>query len=436
MSEPLIPSTSEESYQPISGFALGGLSVAAGFAALVLLSALVAVVKGAPIFFPLWLLLAPIVAFVLCLMARNQIVGSDGTRAGLRLANWGLALALFSGLGYAAYYITIGMAVAKQANDFVMGDPELDSGFLTRVVRGGKTPIDLDIAFLLTRPATGRIRIRPGDDAASREAIGAAFDQSSTDAGAGEVTRFRGNIMVRMLARAADRAVIEPLGVQEWSHDKASYKVARNYRLTLPEGIIDVTLQAESTEPEAEGERRRWFINLNRSPIVKKELTPMGQVVSELKDQSRDFVENAWRSRVAEGKAFAEVAKSDTTDWKRLFPDTPERIKGGKNIPREVYRKQWHDYLAGKGSLPVSVNFETNIWPHWGLDGEGRFWIEQPLRLMLSGGGEAPPMSAEGTARVRTREPVDPSKLSPPAPIVDWEVDEVAILRARSPKGM
>src|SRR3954451_8011632 len=73
MTEPLPPLTVDESYKPISGFALGGLILSGGFAALVFLSAAVAVVKGAPIFYPTWLLLTPILGFVLCFMGRNRI---------------------------------------------------------------------------------------------------------------------------------------------------------------------------------------------------------------------------------------------------------------------------------------------------------------------------------------------------------------------------
>src|SRR5688572_23490066 len=100
MNEPLPPSPGDEGYRPISGLALGGFIVSVVFAGLVLVSAAVALFKGAPIFYPMWVLLLAVVGFGLCFAGLTRIRAAEGTRAGESLARYGVGLALFSGLGY------------------------------------------------------------------------------------------------------------------------------------------------------------------------------------------------------------------------------------------------------------------------------------------------------------------------------------------------
>jgi hypothetical protein len=426
------PATGEETYKPISGLALGGLILSGIFAGLVVFSTAVALVKGAPIFLPTWLLLTPIVGFILCLVGRNQILGSDDTRAGLKLAHWGVALALFSGLGYAAYFVTIGYAVAGQANEFVVGPAEPDNGFLKHLMRAGQNPEDFDIAFLLTRPANARVKLRPGD----RDIIPNTYDQPIQDAGAGEVSRFRSRIMVQMLMRAGDKTELQPLGVHSWSHERGSYKVVRSYRIRTPEAELDVLLQVESTEAEVEGQLRQWFVNLLQSPLQAKRLTPLGKVVEESREQAFAFIENKWRPAQAAGEPFADFAKIDKTDWKRAYPDSERKgdPKGTKVAQRELYQRQAQATFAGKVKQFFSVLYDNGGWPMWGLDDAGHFWVDVPVRMLIEGNNEFPSAWAEGTLRVRTREPFDPAKVSPPAPILDWEVVEVNFLRVRQTK--
>jgi hypothetical protein len=323
--------------------------------------------------------------------------------------------------------------VAAQANDFLTGPPEPDRGYFGHLMRASKDPFDLDIAFLLTRPATGRAKVRTGD----HESIRNTYDQPTTDGGAGEFSRFRDRMMTRMLVRAGDLAVIESQGVHSWSHDKGSYKVARNFRIGAPEAVLDMILQTESTEAESEGQLRQWFVNLLESPIKSKKLTPLGKVVDELREQSSQFLENKWRPSLADGKGFADFTQSDKSDWKRLFPDLADGPKQGANPQREFYRNQARDHFAGQSKMnPFVVHFDPSGWPLWGLDEKGRFWIDHPIRLTLEGKGELPSAWVEATLRACTKEPFDPAKVTPPAPSLDWYVVELAILRVRLTKGM
>lgn len=428
MTDPTLPP--DETYKPISGMALVGLFFAVVFAALVLLSVGVGVVKGAPIFYPIWLLVLPIAGFVLCLAARNQIVGPESTRAGLPVARWGLVIALFSGLGYAAYFVTVGMAVSKQANDFVTGEPQPDSGFFTHLMKAAKTPIDLDAAFLLTKPPSARIRLRSADD----DLLRTTYDQPTVDGGAGELSRFRRSMLVRMLVRAGDQATFEPLNVREWDYEKGSYKVSRAYRIVTPEAVLDAILQAESAEAETEGRLRQWSLNLNRTHVSASELTPLGKAIDRIQMQSRLFLESEWRAKLKDAKPVVDFDTIDKTDWKRLAADAVDLAPPQKNRFAEHYRAKAKAVFSGGSFDGFTIRDEPGSWPLWGRDGQGRFWIDQPIRMTLGGGVDLPALTAEGHIRLRTKDALDPAAANLPQN-PEWVGEQFVISRVRASKG-
>src|SRR5262249_11986894 len=82
-----------------------------------------------------------------CALAWLQVQRSEGTRAGGRLALWGMALGGFFGLSYAAYLVASYTAVEQQAD-----------AFATRwldMIRSHQ----LDEAFVLTRDPAQRPRV-------------------------------------------------------------------------------------------------------------------------------------------------------------------------------------------------------------------------------------------------------------------------------------
>src|SRR4051812_32624252 len=114
MSDPIpsSPPVSEPiAYRPISGFAIAGVAAAGLFVVLVLVAAVVALYQGAPFFYSPWVVLLPAAGLVLSLVARNQIRGSEGTRAGDTLAATGVWLSLLFGLGYFVYFYVTGLAI-------------------------------------------------------------------------------------------------------------------------------------------------------------------------------------------------------------------------------------------------------------------------------------------------------------------------------------
>src|SRR5258708_39171656 len=103
---PVAPTGTEQpiAYNPISGWAIAGCAAGGVFAILVAICTIVALTQGAPLFFPLWILVLAVVGVVLSLIGQKHVQNSDGTRAGAKLATIGLWLSLTSGLGSFAYY--------------------------------------------------------------------------------------------------------------------------------------------------------------------------------------------------------------------------------------------------------------------------------------------------------------------------------------------
>jgi len=157
MNDPLPTTTTNEplAYQPVSGWAVAGCIAAGLFALLVVMSAIVGVFQGAPVFFYQWIVVLPIAAVVLCLIGRHQVDNSEGTRTGANLARVGLWLAVVSSVTYFSYYYVTRWAVENQADAFLREKTD-DAGFFPRLVEGGKDNTQLNLAFLLTKPRNDR----------------------------------------------------------------------------------------------------------------------------------------------------------------------------------------------------------------------------------------------------------------------------------------
>ena len=426
MTEPAPATAPDDSYRPISGLALAGLVVSALFAILIAASLFVGVVKGSPIFFPIAIVLVAVVGFGLSYAGYRQILSSEGTRVGVGIARLGMGLAVVSGLGYAAYSMSIGLAVATQADIFLAGEVTPDSGFLTRIQLAPTDPkrAFLEEAFLLTLPPSSRGRARTQDEAAFRK----QYDVSATPDGQGHFTIFRNSMMVRMLSRGGR---IEALGMREWEHDKQSFKVGRNYRLETPEGTLLVVLEAESAEGETEGQPRRWFVNFNRSGVESSTLTPLGHGVQELREQGRQLLERDWLPSVRAGRVDA--AKLDKSNWDSLVRDLPEWMTAGKNWKREKLRSGFRSLLGKSTESDAGTScFRRTIAPgrRGTIAAGGRLWFRHPLTAFLPEPG-SPPVQADGWVLLQTTDALPVEKMAAPAPKLGWNVESIEIERIK-----
>src|SRR5438132_1543641 len=138
----LLPDRGDDAreYRPLSPLAIIGFCVAAFYAAIMIIGGITALMSRSPLVIaPLIILPLPILAAILCYLARLQIVRSEGTRAGMALANWGWWLSVVLGLSYAVYYFGTHLAQTNQADRFA-------NAWLA-LIREGK----MNQAFLLTQ---------------------------------------------------------------------------------------------------------------------------------------------------------------------------------------------------------------------------------------------------------------------------------------------
>jgi hypothetical protein len=409
---PTPPSTSVPiAYRPISGFAIAGFVAGCAFALLMLAMAVVALLQGAPFFLSPWILVAPAAGAVLSLVARGQIRGSEGTQAGERLAGWGIAMSVFTGLGYGVYYLVTGLAVTSQANAFLM-DNGADSGFFPHLQKSAVSRSDFNAAFLLTLPAGSRGNVRPEDDAAMQS----QYDLGQ-ESGPGLMTRFRQNLLTRQFHGGSGAATVEPLGVQYWDHKEGSYEVTRTYRIKSAEAVSEFTLVARSNEGEAAGEQRKWFVDLKMIPQPSVKLTALGVNVLRLSTHSQGAVDK-WRNDINAGNPF-DFPKADKTDWQRLALAVSQRTYARERLTQMLEGTQTNR-LQG---LQLS---RDDQWPEWEA-ADGKMRLDHPFRINLEPRGSEPPYTLDGRLTVESATRVDPAD---EAVEPEWIVRSIVITRA------
>jgi hypothetical protein len=419
MADPLPPPppVSEPiTYRPISGFAVAGFAAACLFAALVVVAAAVALVQGAPFFYPVWVLALPAAGLIVSLVGRNLIRNSEGTLAGEALARAGIWMSLLTGLGYFVYYNVTGLAVTNQANDFLLTVKE-DSGFFPHLLKAGTSPADMNAAFLLSLPPQMRGNVRPEDLAGMER----EYNQSREDGTPGMLSYFRNHFLVRMVCGVpAGQVQVEPLGVQSWSYENRSYVVRRNYRITTPEVVVEFAVPVESVEGESAGERRKWYVPVKSLPRPTTKLTPLGDGLRALRASS-DRAVNTWiKGEVPSPVSFAKV---DATSWALLpLPDSQrDHLKG-------VVR----DLVEGKDPArlrTLTILRDGGDFGDWDLV-QGKVRIIHPFRINIDPQGSYPPFILEGRLVSETKEPVDPANLAAMTAEPTWSVQGVSITRA------
>jgi hypothetical protein len=293
-----------EVYRPISGLAIAGLGFSILYTALVVISALVALIQGEPLFLAGWMVFLAVLGACLSACALWRIRTSEGTRAGMKVAQWGLWLSVISGLGYTAYTTATAAAIKEQAKQFLTRE---DGGFFSLMEKG-----ELNAAFLLTKPHSQRTGIDPRNDEVMRRQFDSPLGQSPT----GYLSKFESDNFVHVLQQGYKEkgaVKVEPLGVKEWTYTATGYKVACRYRVTAPEVVLEVLMTVQSTEHDSAGEGRKWFINWLESGWTSIEFTPAGNRMRDLRFGSLAFVDGWIRelARGHRGKAFLDTLEPE-----------------------------------------------------------------------------------------------------------------------------
>jgi hypothetical protein len=267
-------------YKPLSLLAVAGLVVSVIYGVVLVVTALAALFKHEPFFLPGWLLAVPIGAAVLSGAALWHIQKSEGTRAGTKLAKWGLWISIVLGLCYITYHTVARKAIENQADNF-MTEKGPDSGFFPRLQSG-----DVNTAFLYTLTSFERTNAQPD----KQDKMEARYDQPNPANPKGRLTSFRDSALVRAIQQAGT-VKFEDRGVLNWTYENGSHKIERKYRITTDEAVYEVTFLITSLEPEAEGDKRKWKVEWNyQAPLEPHSRTPLGQKRIGLRQRAFDFL--------------------------------------------------------------------------------------------------------------------------------------------------
>jgi hypothetical protein len=286
------PDETTKAYSTVSPLAIGGFFVAVGYSVVIAAGALVALFYRTPWVLPLWSLIFPLTAIVVCWAARSGIASSEGALTGMKLTIWGLYLSFGFGLVYAAYYAACYLSISQMA-----------TGFADEWIEDLKTD-QVDKAFLLTVPPP-----RPNADANLRNRLELEYDRGPQ--GRGKFSEFRQSQMVRQFEQG-DGPTVQFLGVQSWDYEAGGYKVMLAYRVTTASLISEVQVQAVGVESADEATGRQWYVKDFRP--LKHTVTAEGMRLSALSDQAH-LVAEKWIKKVAEWS------------WKDAYLDTLPRAE-------------------------------------------------------------------------------------------------------------
>jgi hypothetical protein len=303
------PFRAEETYRPVSGLAIASFILALFFAVVVLAYAvLMGLVKRQPVLLLPWLFLIPSGAIVLALLSKRQITGSLGTRAGGLLANLGLWLGLLFGLGYLVYFLTIHFLIRSQAQSF-LEDPQ--TGFFAIL----KTPGRVDAAYLLCLPSDMRDNSISDRDAQKMEQ---RYKQN--------LTRFRSDMMVRLLQQAGPDAEVEIRGASGSGYDEQGWWVSFDVLVKTPYETVPGSLAVRRKDNP--GGDYEWFVDITRSgtSLAQGGMTALGQQVMNARMSSHKFAQD-WLRQLTQGGP-AETSKC----LRELVLHPEDFLPGGKGV--------------------------------------------------------------------------------------------------------
>jgi hypothetical protein len=415
------PVTEPSGYRPVSGFAIAGFATACLFGLLVLVVAAVTLVKGEPFFYPVWVLLLPAAGLILSVVARSQIRGAEGTRAGEGLARAGIWISVLTGLGYFVYDRVTGLAVTSQANRFLTEIGE-ESGFFPHLIKGATNPTDFYTAFLLSVPPTQRGGATPENEGAIVQK-----HENAVDGGPGLLASFRSNSFIRLIVTAPPGGVkVEPMGIQSWEYENRSYSVRRIYRITTREGSFDYSVLVTSNEGETAGEPRRWFVSLRAlgRPTDKAiRLTREGEALQLLRALGHDYLQR-WGVKLNEGESF-DLATVDKSKWDLLQVSPAERAHIKARLQAMFASKEQGHLLTMQ--FPPG---DPATFGEWAITPDNKVQTEHSIRLRLEKRGDESMFTVEGRIVVETKEPIDLEKLRETPFEVHWEVRSIDFSRA------
>lgn len=417
---------SDTVYRPVAGLAIAGFAISCLFGGVVAVSAILALWQGAPFFFPVWSVLIAAAGALVSWWAQNDIRNSEGAKAGHTLARWGLWISLVTGAGYLAYSYFTGLALSQQAMDFFMKDGD-EPGFFAMLKKGAKDKTELYRAFLLTLPAPAREGVRVDDEASLRR----QFDKPAMEGSLGDLSRFLKSPFVEMISILGDRSDVEPIGVRTWKYEKRSYYVLCQFRLKTPEASAAFLLAARSSEGEAEGQRREWFVDIHSYSTDLWDKTDLGKGLAKARGQAMVYF-NRLEAALREGKGLPQTV-IDAANWTKFDAVTRDAAQRQdcKSRVDAVLRGAIHDYSW-------QFNVPEPTVTDWQRDDEGRLSIPFSVTtLFLSQDKKVETFGVDGAFTVRSKAAIDPYTYAESGSLVqpEWDVTrlEFTLRRTKPP---
>ncbi len=280
---------STKPYSSVSYWAIGGFLLAVAYATVMTVGVVIALFNRMPWILPLWTLVFPLAAALVCWAARVRIHNSEGSLTGVALTVWGLWLSLSFGLIYGAYNSACYLSVTRQATAFA-------DGWFDNLKKD-----EIDLAYLKTLPPP-----RPAADANLRARL--ELDHDSGPEGKGAFTDFRESQPVRQMEQGGSADQVQFVSVQSWGYDKGGYQVELVYRMTNPALTSEFVATVVGMDNVDESGAREWYvknIRQNGSPVF----TDEGRRMKQLNEEARAFAQN-WLNDIHHW------------DWDKAYLDT------------------------------------------------------------------------------------------------------------------
>lgn len=367
---PREPHLGGDVYRPISGWAIAGLSLSIVFAVWLLVDATVGLIRGMPFLLPTALLLLPAGGVLLSFIARWQIRDSLGTRAGMALTGWGIWLGALFGLGYFAYSMATVVAVKEQAKSFLLDE---NKGFFTKL----KTPGEINVAFLLTRPPDLREGINPNNTTSML----ALFKI--------HLTSFYGSNLVRIAQQGGKETEIRLLSVKTPVYKDGGYWVDVDAEIRSPYFLVQAPFVVRSQESKA---GRQWFVDWTKTPSAAKDAWPSkrGHELQQLWVRSHRVAlqwADRWSSDQLQPKDF--VPKGDGLDLSKIrgvrMADTLRQAVARFADPSASDRPTMACGFYCCEAGPIVSKEAGPLQPYWEFNKAGHLEIGHELRIVVSG---------------------------------------------------
>jgi hypothetical protein len=349
-----------ESYRPLSLLALAGFGIAALYALIVIVGAVIALLNRIPWLMPNWTFFIPLAALAVCWVARARIRSAEDTLSGLAFTAWGVRLSVVAALLYAAYYGFTFFAIRLQAID------RADRFF--ELLKQGRT----EQAFLYTQ---GLVAGGDLNEDELRDEIENRFNNpEGPTAAPGAYSRFRRSEYVRLIEADGSAARLTCLGVTDWGYKGDGYQVVLKYHVATSVAEFLMSVETFGRDPKpGEPKGKQWIIDLKKQTYVIKnsrKLMPRGEELAQQAQMAGDFA-SKWADKVNRqrwGEAYLDtqeptrrerLAKGQQTD--RLVVTAPLSGLSPLGLCDEVCR----DFQAGQTAFHAGTLIRLNDAKFW-----------------------------------------------------------------------